>query len=88
MNERPPFRRMNRREMHDEACYHMLRLKHSAKLSNDDLEREYDVLCATTWSCDPFGCDERLGDDIRRIQQFCNATVRVEGGVIRQVEQR
>jgi hypothetical protein len=63
--------------MHDEACYHMLRLRHSAKYSNDELEREFESMRATTWGgCDPFQCNDQLQDDIRVVHQFCNVSVK------------
>ncbi len=66
---------MNPRAMHDEACYHMLRLRHVAKFSNDELEREYAQMCATAWACDPFRDEDHIEDDLRRIRQFCNVKV-------------
>ena len=75
--------------LHDEACYRMLWLKHTAKCPDDELERAFDSLCTTVSPNDPFWVvfpspnaqvcfrhdDPNLHDDIRRISSFCDLNV-------------
>jgi hypothetical protein len=61
--------------LHDEACYHMLRLRHVDGYSTSELERAFDHLCATEWGHDPFEPENNLDDDLRVIGQFCNVHV-------------